>query len=42
MDIPGYNYINLSSLYVCMAIKYIIVLFVETPRKFITCKAFDP
>jgi hypothetical protein len=23
----------LSSLYVCMAIKYIIVLFVETPRK---------
>ena len=25
-----------SSLYVCMAIKYIIVLFVETPRKFIT------
>jgi hypothetical protein len=24
----------LSSLYVCMAIKYIIVLFVETPRKF--------
>jgi hypothetical protein len=26
----------LSSLYVCMAIKYIIVLFVETPRKFIT------
>ena len=28
----------LSSLYVCMAIKYIIVLFVETPRKFITAK----
>ena len=28
----------LSSLYVCMAIKYIIVLFVETPRKFITTK----
>jgi hypothetical protein len=26
----------ISSLYVCMAIKYIIVLFVETPRKFIT------
>ena len=25
-----------SSLCVCMAIKYIIVLFVETPRKFIT------
>jgi hypothetical protein len=25
-------------LYVCMAIKYIIVLFVETPRKFITAK----
>jgi hypothetical protein len=24
----------LSSLYVCMAIKYIIVLLVETPRKF--------
>ena len=24
--------------YVCMAIKYIIVLFVETPRKFITAK----
>ena len=30
--------ILLSSLYVCMAIKYIIVLFVETPRKFITAK----
>ena len=30
--------IGLSSLYVCMAIKYIIVLFVETPRKFITAK----
>ena len=28
----------ISSLYVCMAIKYIIVLFVETPRKFITAK----
>ena len=28
----------LSSLYVCMAIRYIIVLFVETPRKFITAK----
>ena len=27
-----------GSLYVCMAIKYIIVLFVETPRKFITAK----
>jgi hypothetical protein len=27
-----------SSLYVCMAIKYIIVLFVETPRKCITAK----
>ena len=27
---------EVSSLYVCMAIKYIIVLFVETPRKFIT------
>ena len=27
-----------SSLYVCMAIKHIIVLFVETPRKFITAK----
>ena len=27
---------ELSSLYVCMAIKHIIVLFVETPRKFIT------
>ena len=26
----------LSSLYVCMAKKHIIVLFVETPRKFIT------
>jgi hypothetical protein len=25
-------------LYVCMAIKHIIVLFVETPRKFITAK----
>jgi hypothetical protein len=30
--------LKLSSLYVCMAIKYIIVLFVETPRKFITAK----
>ena len=30
--------IVISSLYVCMAIKYIIVLFVETPRKFITAK----
>ena len=29
---------RLSSLYVCMAIKHIIVLFVETPRKFITAK----
>jgi hypothetical protein len=28
----------LSSLYVCTAIKYITVLFVETPRKFITAK----
>ena len=28
----------LSSLYVYMAIKLIIVLFVETPRKFITAK----
>jgi hypothetical protein len=28
-------YLVISSLYVCMAIKYIIVLFVETPRKFI-------
>jgi hypothetical protein len=28
----------LSSFYVCMAIKHIIVLFVETPRKFITAK----
>ena len=28
----------ISSLYVCMAIKYIIVLFVETPRKCITAK----
>jgi hypothetical protein len=27
-----------SYLYVCMAIKHIIVLFVETPRKFITAK----
>jgi hypothetical protein len=27
-----------TSLYVCMAIKYIIVLFVETPRKFITAR----
>jgi hypothetical protein len=26
----------LSSLYVCMAIKHIIGLFLETPRKFIT------
>ena len=30
--------ILISSLYVCMAIKYIIVLFVETQRKFITAK----
>ena len=29
---------KLSSLYVCMPTKYIIVLFVETPRKFITAK----
>jgi hypothetical protein len=29
---------QLSSLYVCMAIKHIIVLFVETPRKFTTAK----
>jgi hypothetical protein len=30
---------TISSLYVvCMAIKHIIVLFVETPRKFITAK----
>jgi hypothetical protein len=28
----------ISSLYVCMAIKHIIILFVETPRKFITAK----
>ena len=28
----------LSSLYVCMVIKHIIVLFVETPPKFITAK----
>jgi hypothetical protein len=28
----------ISSLYDCMAIKYITVLFVETPRKFITAK----
>ena len=37
MDVSIILYI-LSSLYVCMAIKYIIVLFVETPRKFITAK----
>ena len=30
--------LHLSSLYVCMAIKHIIVLFVETPRKFINAK----
>ena len=30
----------LSSLYVCMAIKHIIVLFVETPRKFITAEIY--
>ena len=30
----------ISSLYDCMAIKYIIVLFVETPRKFITAKLY--
>ena len=39
---PDSDYLSitnyLSSLYVCMAIKYIIVLFVETPRKFITAK----
>ena len=29
---------TISSLYVCMAIKHIIVLFVETPRKFIPAK----
>jgi hypothetical protein len=29
---------SISFLYVCMAIKHIIVLFVETPRKFITAK----
>ena len=29
---------QISSLYVCMAIKYIIVLFVEIPLKFITAK----
>jgi hypothetical protein len=32
----NFHWPNLSSLYVCMAIKHIIVLFVETPRKFIT------
>jgi hypothetical protein len=32
------HYSILSSLYVCMAIKHIIVLLVETPRKFITAK----
>ena len=32
------NITLMSSLYVCMVIKYIIVLFVETPRKFITAK----
>ena len=32
----GSRRLLLSSLYVCMAIKYITVLFVETPRKFIT------
>jgi hypothetical protein len=46
-EVSGYRFINLeilgtifklSSLYVCMAIIYIIVLFVETPRKFITAK----
>jgi hypothetical protein len=31
-----------SYLYVCMAIKHTIVLFVETPRKIYYCKAFDP
>ena len=36
MNLQGMVYI--SSLYVCMAIKHIIVLFVETPRKFITAK----
>jgi hypothetical protein len=37
-DIVYYNKLILSSLYVCMATKYITVLFVETPRKFITAK----
>jgi hypothetical protein len=32
----GCNNIVISSLYVCMVRKYIIVLFVETPRKFTT------
>jgi hypothetical protein len=31
-----YTVYFMDSLYVCMAIKHIIVLFVETPRKFIT------
>jgi hypothetical protein len=40
-NIINYIYITikyLSYLYVCMAIKHIIVLFVETARKFITAK----
>jgi hypothetical protein len=36
IELSSINKVTLSSLYVCMAIKHIIVLFVETPRKFIT------
>ena len=39
-EAAGQRSLNLSSLYVCMAIKHIIVLFVETPRKFITVNKF--
>ena len=38
MELSCINNVSLiSSLYVCMAIKHIIVLFVETPRKFTWC-----
>jgi hypothetical protein len=37
LDLNFSQHTQISSLYVCMAIKYIIVLFVETPRKFTWC-----
>ena len=38
LTLPSSDQVNtyISSLYVCMAIKHTIVLFVEIPRKFIT------